>query len=303
MIEVYGEYLFIENLLMNWLILYLTAYFSKTKVPKYKVWVGATVGAIYAFVVFFPSLTFLYSMIMKIVASMLIIVITFMPYQFKHFFKLVGIFYLISFMFGGAAFALFYLTVFQGLLSNGVFYIGNVFDKFSPKLLIYAGIIAYILIKYCWEYIQVKISRDKVYIPISIEIENHSSEVNALIDTGNSLHDPLSKYPVIIVEYEAIKDLLPLDIQGMFNDCPQDINLDLVSAIIQSSQWMNRFRMIPFKSLGIDNGMLIGFKPDCVKLQDNNHSKYIREIVIGVYTKKLSVDGDYHALLHPDLLA
>ncbi|MFT9498227.1 sigma-E processing peptidase SpoIIGA, partial [Anaerosolibacter sp.] len=164
MIEVYGEYLFIENLLMNWLILYLTAYFSKTKVPKYKVWVGATVGAIYAFVVFFPSLTFLYSMIMKIVASMLIIVITFMPYQFKHFFKLVGIFYLISFMFGGAAFALFYFTVFQGLLSNGVFYIGNVFDKFSPKLLIYAGIIAYILIKYCWEYIQVKISRDKVYI-------------------------------------------------------------------------------------------------------------------------------------------
>lgn len=303
MIEVYGEYLFIENLLMNWLILHLTAYFSKTKVPKYKVWVGATVGAIYAFVVFFPSLTFLYSMVMKIVASILIIVITFIPYQFKHFFKLVGIFYLISFMFGGAAFALFYFTVFQGLLSNGVFYIGNVFDEFSPKLLIYAGIIAYILIKYCWEYIQVKISRDKVYIPISIEIENQRSEVNALIDTGNSLHDPLSKYPVIIVEYEAIKDLLPLDIQGMFNDCPQDINLDLVSAIIQSSQWMNRFRMIPFKSLGKDNGMLIGFKPDCVKLQDNNHSKYIREIVIGVYTKKLSVDGDYHALLHPDLLA
>ncbi|WP_243183302.1 sigma-E processing peptidase SpoIIGA [Anaerosolibacter carboniphilus] len=303
MIEVYGEYLFIENLLMNWLILHLTAYFSKTKVPKHKVWVGATLGAIYAFVVFFPSLTFLYSMIMKVVVSMLIIVVTFMPYHFKHFFKLLGIFYLISFMFGGAAFALFYFTVFQGLLSNGVFYIGNVFDTFSPKLLIYAGIIAYILIKYCWDYIQVKISREKIYVPICIEIENQKSQVKALIDTGNSLHDPLSKYPVIIVEYEAIKDLLPLDIQGMFNNSSKDINLDLITGIIQSSQWMNRFRMIPFKSLGKDNGMLIGFKPDCVELQDNNHSKCIKEIIIGIYTRKLSTDGDYHALLHPDLLA
>lgn len=298
MIEVYGEYLFIENLLMNWLILYLTAHFSKTKVPRYKIWVGATIGAFYAFVVFFPSLTFLYSMLMKIIASIFIIVITFMPYQFKHFFKLLGIFYLISFMFGGAAFALFYLTDFHGLLSNGIFYFGN----FSLKLLIYSGIVAYILIKYCWEYIQIKISREKICIPIRIQIENQKSEVRALIDTGNSLHDPLSKYPVIVVEYTAIKELLPLDIQNIFHHS-QDIDLDLITGIIQNSQWIHRFRMIPFQSLGKENGMLIGFKPDCVELQDNDRSKCIQEIIIGIYTKKLSPDGDYHALLHPDILA
>ncbi|TCO79295.1 sigma-E processing peptidase SpoIIGA [Marinisporobacter balticus] len=297
MFEVYGEYLFIENLLMNWLILHLTAYFSKAQISKYRVWIGAIVGACYAFVIFFPALAFMYTFLMKVVISILIVLITFTPYKFMDFLKKLAIFYLMSFMFGGAAFALFYLTDFNGLLSNGIFYIGN----FSIKLLIYSGIVAYILIRFCWEYIQVKISRDKIYMPIWIEVENHRSKLNALLDTGNSLLDPLSKYPVIIVEYTAIKELLPTDVQSVF-DQSQDINLDLISKILQTSKWINRFRIIPFKSLGKENGMLMGFKPDSVKLEDANDLKCIKNIIIGIYTKKLSQNGDYTALLHPDIL-
>ncbi|QZY57161.1 sigma-E processing peptidase SpoIIGA [Crassaminicella profunda] len=297
MFEVYGEYLFIENLLMNWLILHLTAYFSKAQIPKYRVWIGAAVGACYAFVIFFPSLQFLYTFVMKIVISIFIIIITFTPYKFMEFIKTLAIFYLISFMFGGAAFALFYFTDLNGLLSNGIYYIGN----FSIKLLIYSGIVAYILIRFCWEYIQEKISREKIYIPIKIEVENHSSQLKGLIDTGNALMDPLSKDPVIIVEYESIKDLLPTDVQNIL-DNSQDVNLDLISKIFQTSEWMNRFRVIPFKSLGKENGMLMGFKPDRVQVKDEKDLKCIKNIVVGVYTKKLSRNGDYAALLHPDIL-
>jgi stage II sporulation protein GA (sporulation sigma-E factor processing peptidase) len=297
MFEVYGEYLFIENLLMNWLILHLTAYFSKAEAHKYRIWIGAVLGALYAFVFFFPSLYFMYSFFMKIIVSMLMIIIVFTPYKFREFVKLIGIFYLISFMFGGAAFALFYLTDFTGLLSNGIFYFGN----FTLKILIYSGIMAYILIRFCLEYIQVKISREKICIPICIQVENHKSRLKALLDTGNSLQDPLSKYPVIVVEYNAIKDLLPLDVQSILNDSV-DVNLDLISKIITTSEWINRFRIIPFKSLGKENGMLIGFKPDCVQLEDKKDNKSISKIIIGIYTKKLSTNGDYSALLHPDIL-
>ncbi|WP_129596423.1 sigma-E processing peptidase SpoIIGA [Anaerophilus nitritogenes] len=297
MFEVYGEYLFIENLLMNWMILHLTGYFSKYNTKKIKLWIGASVGACYAFVIFFPSLSFLYSFLMKFIISIFIIIVTFTPYKFKDFAKLLGIFYLISFMFGGAAFALFYLTDFHGMVSNGIFYMGN----FTMKLLIYSGIIAYILIKFCLEYIQVRISRDELYIPIYIEVENHSSKLNALLDTGNSLFDPLSKCPVIIVEYTAIKDLFPIDIQDVFSK-GESGNLNLIPQMMESSKWSHRFRIIPFKSLGQENGMLMGFKPDQVKMQDEKNLKCIKNIIIGVYTKKLSQDGEYEALLHPDLL-
>ncbi len=297
MLEVYGEYLFIENLLMNWLILHLTAYFSKENTPKYKLWIGAGLGAIYAFVFFFPALNFLYSIIMKILISMLIIVITFMPYKFKSFFKLLGIFYLISFMFGGAAFALFYLTDFNGLLSNGIFYFGN----FSIKLLIYSGLVAYILIHFCWEYVQTKISRENIYISICIEVDENKSQIKALLDTGNSLKDPVSKCPVIVVEYSAIEELLPEDIQFIFKSGAQ-INLSEITDSLQTSKWINRFRMIPFKSLGKENGLLVGFKPDRVQMIEKKNLKSIDDIIIAVYEKSLSKNGDYSALLHPDIL-
>ncbi len=297
MLEVYGEYLLAENLLMNWLILYLTSYFSKATVSNWRIWISAVLGALYSFVFFFPSLTFLCSFVMKIIFSILMIIITFSPYKFKDFMKLISIFYLISFVFGGAAFALIYFTNFNGLLSNGIFYIGN----FPVKLLIYSGIIAYLLIRYCWEYIQVKISRDKIYVPIWIEVENHQSQLQGLLDTGNSLQDPLSKYPVIIVEYDAIQNLLPKDLQNIYNE-KQTEGLDLISKTLESSEWMNRFRVIPFKSLGKENGILMGFKPDLVKLQDKTDLKCIKNIIIGVYSKKLSPNGDYTALLHPDIL-
>ncbi len=295
MFEVYGEYLFIENLLMNWLILYLTNYFSKMRTAYYKIWIGAAVGAIYAFVVFFPNFQFLYSFVMKIVISILMIIITFTPYKIRDFFRLIGIFYLISFMFGGTAFALFYFTDFEGFISNGIFYIGD----FSIKLLFYSGIIAYLLIRFCWDYIQTKISRDKICIPILIEVENNKSEMNALVDTGNFLQDPLSNYPVIVVEYGAVQELFPQEVQEIFQ-CNQDIHL--ISKIPNTSGWVNRFRLIPFKSLGKENGILIGFKPDCVRLKEEKELKDIKDIIIGVYTKKLSLTGDYHALLHPDIL-
>lgn len=297
MFEVYGEYLFIENLLMNWMILHLTGYFTKSQIPKYRIWIGAGIGACYAFILFFPSLHFMYTFIMKIVVSIFIIIVTFSPYKIVDFFKQIATFYLISFMCGGAAFALFYFTDFRGMVSNGIFYIGN----FTIKLLIYSGIISYILIKYCLEYIQVKISRDKIYMPIQIEVEEHTSEVKALLDTGNALSDPLSKYPVIIVEYSAIRKLLPCDVQCIF-DNEREMNLDLISKIFQTSKWISRFRMIPFKSLGKDNGMLIGFKPDSVKVEDVEETRCVKNIIVGVYMKKLSRNGEYSALLHPDIL-
>lgn len=293
MYEVYAEYLFLENLLMNWMILHLTQHFSKFHAKRYKIWIGASVGALYAFVFFFPSLKFMYTISMKIIISILIVIITFTPYRFVDFIKLFGIFYLISFMFGGAAFALFYFTDFRGIVSNGIFYIGN----FSTKLLIYSGISSYILIKFCWEFVQKKISREKLYVPIHIEVGNQISSVRALVDTGNSLEDPLSKYPVIVVEYKAIEDMIPCNVKALLRE--NNTRYESLLKMGEDANWNNRLRLIPFNSLGKENGMLMGFRPDKVNVENG---KSIKNIIVGVYTKRLSKDGEYSALLHPDIL-
>jgi stage II sporulation protein GA (sporulation sigma-E factor processing peptidase) len=58
--------------------------------------------------------------------------------------------------------------------------------------------------------------------------------------------------------------------------------------------------MIPFSSLGKTNGMLVGFRPDCVKVEGMENKP---DVVIGIYNDRLCRDGRYRGLLSPELVA
>lgn len=297
MLEVYGEYLFLENLLMNFIILHITGYFSKYQGSNVKLLFGAIIGALYSFIIFFPALHFLLTFSMKLVISMLIIIVAFTPQTFKSFFKYISIFYLVSFVFGGTAFAVFYFTNFNSIISNGIFYTND----FNIRILLYSVALAYILILISINFIKSKVSKTKILKEIIIEFDKKRKGVNALIDTGNSLSDPISRFPVIIVEYNAIEEILPEGIKDIFNN--DDYNkLERLTEILKNSNWINRFRIIPYTSLGKENGILIGFKPDNVELVNEGNIISLNKIIIGISTNKLSQNGDYKALINPDIL-
>ncbi len=294
---VYAEYVFLENFIMNYIILSLTSKFAKYPTKRIKLILSSSFGALYAFIIFFPSLHFLFSILMKLACSMLIIIISFTPYRFKDFFRLIGIFYLITLVFGGAGFALFYFTSFNGIVSNGIFYISNITIK---TIFISCGV-GYILIQFCWGYIQKQLTKEKILIDICISINGENAYLKGLVDTGNSLTDPISKYPVIIVEYSAIEILFPSEIKDFFIN-NYIFNFDKIIAQLSGTSWITRFRIIPYQALGTENGMLIGFKPDNVFVQNEDHNRDIKEIIIAIYHKRLSKSGDYKALLHPDII-
>ncbi|QUH26075.1 sigma-E processing peptidase SpoIIGA [Serpentinicella alkaliphila] len=294
---VYAEYVFLENFIMNYIILHLTSKFTKRETSKRKLCLAAAISALYAFVIFFPSLHFLFSMIMKFACSMLIIVIAYTPYKFKDFFRLLGTFYLITLIFGGAGFAMFYFTSFNGIISNGIFYTTDV----SLKNIFIACGGAYILINFSWGYIQRQMSKDKVFLKVKIQIHDEIVECIGLVDTGNALKDPLTNYPVIIVEYGTLKCLLPAEISNVFSHAKSP-NLDQLSNIYSNLDWVKRIRMIPYKALGTENGMLVGIKPDLVLIENDKDVKNVTNIIIAIYNNELSKEGEYRALLHPDLL-
>lgn len=294
---VYAEYVFLENFIMNYFILSLTGKFAKFKSKRIKFIMASSLGALYAFVIFFPALHFLFSVLMKIACSMLIIIVCFTPYHFRDFFRLMGIFYLITLVFGGAGFALFYFNNFNGIISNGIFYIANISVK---NIFISCGV-AYILIQFSWGYIQNQLSREKILMDVSIEINTKKADLRGIVDTGNSLIDPISKYPVMIVEYNAIKDILPIEIRDILLDS-KIFNLDQIIAQLNGSSWVTRFRIIPYRALGTENGMLIGFKPDNVLIYNDKYYRDIKDIIVAIYNRNLSKTGDYRALLHPDIV-
>jgi sigma-E processing peptidase SpoIIGA len=116
---------------------------------------------------------------------------------------------------------------------------------------------------------------------------------------GNLLRDPISGSYVIVVESSSLEKIFPktvLDnLENIINGKTEE-NLEE-----QIHQFISSFRVIPFSSLGKQNGLLLGFKPEKIIIKQEEAQSQSNAI-IGIYDKKLSKQGEYHALLGLDVL-
>ena len=105
------------------------------------------------------------------------------------------------------------------------------------KITIISGIIGFIIIQISFKINKKKIETKDLICNIKIKIAEKIIITKAFIDSGNILKDPISGKPVIIMEAEEIKKVI---------DIKQIIGGDL----------KKYFRIIPFKLIGEQNGML-----------------------------------------------
>lgn len=295
---VYAEYLILENVIINYIILYVTKKITRTETSKSRLLIAALIGSVYTLVMFFPSLNFMTKFTVKVAISVLIIIFAFNPEKFSNFIRLLSTFYVTAFVFAGATFALFYVMNTNFSVYNGVFYIKD----FPIRFLILGITLSFILIKYVFKYLQIKLGKTDVLTNVIINLNNKQANIVALVDTGNSLKEPISQRPVIIVEFFAIKDLLPEKVQNLFLE-NEDLDLDEITDIMIESVDEIKLRVIPFKAIGTENGILLGFKPDEILIMNEATERKIEEeIVVGIYNNKLSNDNKYKGLLNPEIL-
>jgi len=298
-VTIYIDVLFFENIAINFLILAVTGYISKLKASSARLLMGSFIGAVYVLAAFLPEMEMYFTITAKIVISFVMVAVTFWPEKIKDFIKLILFFYLVSFVFGGAVFGLYYfLNTEGGMVSYGVYNISG----FPIKTLLISIIFAYIIIRICWDIIKSKAIHENLMVIVSVEFEHKKVMIDALIDTGNSLRDPISNIPVMVVEFEAVKDILPEEVKKIFLS-GEETNLDFVVEEISKTDWASRFRLIPFNSLGKNNGMLIGFRPDRVGVELKNGKKDFEEVIVGIYNRILSTDESYKALLSLELVS
>ncbi len=108
-------------------------------------------------------------------------------------------------------------------------------------------------------------------IPFIIRIKGQEIKLKGLLDTGNALIDPLSKYPVIIIESNIIKNIL------------SESDID---------------KHIPYQTIDALIDVIKGFQPEEIRLKN----RIIKKVIVGVCKGKLSKNGSYNAILHPNLL-
>lgn len=290
---IYIDIILLENLCMNYIILMATGIVSKSHINQIKILISSLIGGIYAVISVLSKLNATITLVVKILLSISMVYIAFSPKNFKQIFKELIVFYLVSFAFGGCAFYLLYFIKPQEILMKNGMYIGT----YPLKIALMGGILGFAIVNIAFKVIKGKFSKKDIFCNVEIRLNGKSTKMKALIDTGNLLKDPLSKMSVIVVEAEKIEEIIPKEII-------KKITLILGGGKDESleEEYISKFRIIPFSSLGNQNGLLLGFIADNVIISSDEYEKNIPKVIIGIYENSLTKNKLYSALVGMDII-
>ena len=159
---------------------------------------------------------------------------------------------------------------------------------------------AFVVIVTSFKLVKSKISKKYMFCTIKININKVEIETKAMIDTGNLLKEPISNTPVIVVEHTLLYDCMPKEI---LNNLENILGGDFENISEEvKNKYISKLKVIPFSSLGKQNGMLIGIKPEEVTVINDENENKINNVIIGIYNKSLTKRGEYRALIGIELL-
>ena len=300
---IYVDVVLIENLIMNYIILFATGLILKIKIKHIRLILGSLLGAIYSIVAYTGFLKLYSSFILKIILSVIIVYIAYNPQSVKKLSKELLFFYLTSFVFGGAAFALIYIVKPQDILMKNGLFLGT----YPLKTVILAAIVAFIVIITAFTIIKSKMTKKDLIYKIEVKLNGKEIQTEALVDTGNMLKEPITNTPVVVIEHTLLYDIIPKEILnhlediigGDFEKIPEEIR----------NKYISKLKLIPFSSLGKQNGMLIGIKPEYLKIikeeeieKKQEEKMKLTNVILGIYDKSLTKKGEYRALMGMELV-
>ena len=97
-IIIYIDIIFLENLIMNTIILYATSVILKINPPIIRIIASSIIGSVYAVLTYVTEGNIYTSVILKVVLSVSMVFVAFEPQNIKKMWKQLTIFYLTSFV-------------------------------------------------------------------------------------------------------------------------------------------------------------------------------------------------------------
>lgn len=265
---VYVDVLILVNFFINYFLLLACSKFLTLPVKRFRLAAASALGAAFSLSVLLPEYPAVLSLFVKLLMSVAIVLCAFGFGGIKRVIRNTFAFYVINFAFAGAMVAIWYFFAPQGLIiRNSVVYF-----NISPVFLIVLTVGCYALITLIGR-ITGRQPPKELFCRINVIRGGITCSCNARVDTGNSLREPFSNYPVVVIEKAIIRRLIPPD---------ENLN----------------FRLIPFESVS-GSGVLKAFRPDKLTIHYANKIIYTKDVYIAVSETRL---GSTEALLNPDLL-
>ena len=284
---IYIDVLIGLNLFINYFIIMAVAKFMNLHINRYRFILASCLGAVYSLYILVPPIPTLLSIFIKLIMSLSIVVAAFKINNIKMAIKTFACFYLINFLFCGVIFAIWHFIAPKGTLVNN----GIVYFNISPTIFLIFTVLSYLIIKLISLFVK-RPESPKLFSYVEVELNNRKTIIRAKIDTGNSLREPFSHLPVMIVEKNDIEDILSESLKSFIDSQNQPL-------IYSKDLTKNKCRMIPFNVVS-GSGMIPAFKADNFFIL-NNKEKISKEAYIAICPPK-TFKSEFQAILNPELL-
>lgn len=273
---VYGDVLFVLNLLLDYGLLLATARIAGISFVRLRLLLGALLGAGYALLVFVPDFQFLSQLPVRLLAGggMVAAAYGIRPGLWR----LIVIFSAISAALGGGVLALTTVgsaTLYRGIATSGA-------DLTAVLLAGSAGCAAMGIAFRRW-------GGRMSYADIEVTLDGRSTRFRALVDTGNTLTDR-NNDRVIVADWQVVERLLP----GFTRE-------DAQSPGGGFQRWSGklgaaRVRLLSYRTVGTSSGLLFALRPERVLVNGREYPG----LLVAASANPVSGGGLYQALIGAD---
>lgn len=240
---IYVDVLIVLNIYVNFFLLKATAKITRSPMKTCRCIASSAYGSLFSLTILLPSLSFIFSILIKIAAAVSIVALAFGISSKIRLAVNSAAFFTVNFLFAGVIYAVYsWLKPDFMHFNNTYFYI-----DFSLIILVVTTAVLYFAVC-AVRYILDRIPADSGCYKIIIRYKDKIVSLSGLADTGNSLVDFFSGNPVIICGKDKIRDITGIN--------------DLHSETLPKG-----FRLIPCSTIS-DSGVIPVFRPDEVIIFD-----------------------------------
>lgn len=275
MTVVYVDMLFLLNLIANYLLLLAAGRMAGAPLYRWRIGLGGAAGALYSVLVFLPGMSWLAHWPCKLASGVLMALIAYGGE--RELLRITILFFGASAGLAGAVLGLELLGNVSLTLEHGVFY-----SQIDLRLLLLLFVACYFVLSLFFR----RVGRHSggELVRLELTLDSGSAVLTALRDTGHTLTDPMSSRPVVVVYWKSLAGALPSWVDPA--DPVQSVKRCHDAGFRQA-------RLIPYRAVGVDCGMLLALRTQSVKAD----GKDLGGLLVALSPTPVDDGGTYQALI------
>ena len=263
MTVVYVDSVFVLNTLMDYLLVLAVGRLAGIPLRRGRYLLAGLLGGAYAVAAFLPGLGFLSGTPVKLAAGVLMALVAYGGEE--KLLRLTLLLFAVSCAMAGCVLALGMLAGGGVPVVNGVFY-----TDVDAKVLLIASAAAYLVLTVVFRAAAGKGIRGEL-VPARVCLGGRETAFTAFCDTGNSLRDPVSGAPVLVVSPGRLDGVLPREVRALLSGEALAHPSELLEPLVRAAPAM-RFRLIPYHAVGVDGGLLLAVRSDWTEIAGERYA-------------------------------